>query len=228
MSRRPKLDPMSVLVSIKKKMAAHRPAPLASLPREEIAAFQKLRELIEPGKLLPYLDKREKTAQGERIVCINEELVGQHFPGVDPLNGRLPGIDAFIYVYDGITGHDRAAPKNRGDLRQFLGEVGFRQLLLELDKACKIHRFCADHLSPDRIVIEPLTKKPAIDARKAGFAIPARAKEVFQQFAKTISDEMAATAAQPPQVYQDAFQFARAMSVALEPLAMMGKQIRGR
>lgn len=225
MNRRPKRDPLSLLISLKQKMAAHKSVPLAVLPCEEIAAFQRLRALIEPGKLLPYLDKRE--ASGARVATIDESVIAQHYPGVDPLTGRLPGIDAFIYVYDGITGHERTMPRTRGDLRQFLGEIGFRALLLELDRGCKIHRYCCDHLSPGKILIEPLTRKTTFEARKEAFAIHARAKEVFQQIAHKINDEMGATPDEPLQVYKEAFQFARDMRTALEPLALMARQVRG-
>jgi hypothetical protein len=226
MNRRPKRDPMSVLMSIKRKARANEPRPLAAVPPDEVAAFQRLREIIEQSKLLQFLDKRQQTEKGERCVCVNEVLVSQQYPGLDPLAGSLTKIDAFIYVYDGMTGSQIPRPSAKGDLRQYLGEVGFRQMLLALQKGCEIHRFCTDHLRSDSVVIEPMTKKHTIDARKEAFAMHARAKEVFQQIAQKINDEIAASDADTPQVYQDAFQFAREMKAALEPLAAMGRQIR--
>ena len=228
MSKRQKLDPMSVLVSFRAKraMPAPRPTLLPSIPPEEMSAFQGIRHIIEQSKLLPYLDKRELTSTGERVICISEDLVNQLFPGTDPLTGNLPAIDAFIYVYDGIIGHESHRARTKGDLRQFLGEVGFRQMLLELDKACRIHEFCCANVRRNGINIEPITKKNVIDARRDAFSIHARAKEVFQQIAMKIKHEMDAADFETPPVYHDAYQFACDMRLALEPLARIGKQIR--
>jgi hypothetical protein len=226
--RRPKRDPMSVLMSLREKAWAHMPDPLAAIPLDEMAAMQRLREIIDQSKLLQFLDKRQQTEKGERFVCVDETLIKQQYPGQDPLTGCLTKIDAFIYVYDAITGPQIPRVKSRGDLRQYLGEVGFRQMLLELQKGCEIHRFCSENLRDDWVVIEPISKKPSIEARKEAFAMHARAKEVFQQIGQKIKAEMASSDADTPQVYKDAFQFACEMKAALEPLAAMGRRIRAR
>jgi hypothetical protein len=223
MRKRPKLDPMSILLSIRDKRPEPRKVmPLTTLAPEEVAAFQALRAIIEQSKLLQYLDKKD----GERFVCINEALVEQNYPGLDPLSGRMPGIDAFIYVYDGITSHELRRKSTPGDVRQFLGEIGFRQLLLELDKACKIHRYCCERVRSSAYVTEPITKKYLYDARREALLIHARAREVFQQIAHKIHLEMVATDLETPPVYRDAYQFSCEMKQALEPLARIGKQIR--
>jgi len=226
--KRPKRDPMSVLMSLREKAWVHMPDPLAAIPFEEMAAMQRLREIIDQSKLLQFLNQRHQTEKGERFVCVDERLISQQYPGQDPLAGCLTKIDAFIYVYDGITGPQVPTVKSRGDLRQYLGEVGFRHMLLELEKGCKIHRLCSENLRDDWVVIEPISQKPTIEARKEAFAMHARAKEVFQQIAQRISSEIASSDADTPHVYKDAFQFACEMKAALEPLAAMGRRIRGR
>ncbi len=222
MKRKLKANAMSLLLAMKERAWLSRPLPLATIPAEEIAAFGRLREILAESRLLQFLDKK----QGERFLCVDEDLISQHYPGLDPLAGGLSPIDAFIYVYDGITAAERPRPRGKGDLRQFLGEVGFRQMLLALDRACKIHRFCAEHLRPDVVFIEPITQKPTIEARKEALGNHARAREVFQIIARNIQDEMAATDCDTPQVYRDAYQFACAMREALEPLARIAKQVR--
>jgi hypothetical protein len=218
---------MSVLLSIRDKRPAPRKVmPLTTLATEEVAAFHALRTIIEQSKLLQYLDKKELSSHGERFVCINEALVEQNYPGLDPLSGRMPGIDAFIYVYDGITSHELRRATTPGDVRQYLGEIGFRQLLLELDKACKIHRFCCEHVRSSAYISEPITKKYLYDARRDALLIHARAREVFQQIANKIRLEMEAGNLETPPVYRDAYQFSCEMKQALEPLARIGKQIR--
>jgi hypothetical protein len=159
-------------------------------------------------------------------LCVNEALVSQQYPGQDPLTGSLTRIDAFIYVYDGMTGPGFTQTRSRGDIRQYLGEVGFRQMLLELQRACRVHRFCAENLRSDRIVMEPISKKPTAEARIEAFAMHARAKEVFLQIAQKINAEIDASDTDAPQVYKDAFEFSREMTAALEPLATMGRQVR--
>lgn len=200
--------------------------PLTSIDPDEIAAFQTLRAIIEQSKLLQYLDKKDPSAECQRVVCINEALIEQHYPGLDPLSGRLPGIDAFIYVYDGITSHELRRPAARGDVRQYLGEIGFRHLLLELDTACRIHRFCCDNVRTTGFVTEPLTKKTLIDARRDAFLIHAQAREVFQQIANKIQVEIESSNLETPAVYRHAYQFSCDMTQALEPLARIGKQVR--
>lgn len=227
--KRQKLDPMSVLLSFREKQPTPRKSmPLTEIAPEEVAAFQVLSAIIGQSKLLQHLNKKESSAQSQRFVCINEALVGEHYPGLDPLAGQLPGIDAFIYVYDGITppGSPGRRTISRGDVKQYLGEIGFRQLLLELDSACKIHRFCCDNLHAARFVTEPLTKKSLVDARRHAFLIHARAREVFQQIANKLRVEIEASDLETPPVYRDAYQFSCAMTQALEPLARIGKQVR--
>jgi hypothetical protein len=226
--RRPKRDPMSVLISMKEKAWKNQPAPLTAIPSDEIAAFQRLREILEQSRLLQFLDKRTQTESGERFVCIDETLINQLYPGQDPLAGCLTKIDAFIYVYDGITHLHTPRAKTRGDLRQYLSEVGFRQMLLELQQGCMIHRFCSNNLRTDLLAIDPLTNKPTIEARKDAFAMHARAKEVFKQIGQKINNEIEASDSDTPQVFKDALDFAREMKAALEPLATMGRRIRGR
>jgi hypothetical protein len=227
MKKRPKLDPMSVLVSLRqKRSAAALPMPLASIPAEEIAAFQALRVLFEQNKLMPYLSTKEQTPQGERVVCINEDLLNQEYPRLNPLTDPLPGIDAFIYVYEGISGHDSHKRGAKGDPRLFLGELGFRELLLELAKACDIHRFCCGHLHREVVIVEPITQKPTADARRDAFAFSGRAKAVFQQIASRLRREMIALGNEPPQAYSDAYQFTCDIQHVLEPLARIGKQVR--
>ena len=224
--KRRKLNPLSVLTSLKRRMEASRPLPLVFVPHDENAAFQALRTLLAQSKLLPSLDHNQNTARGERFVCINEDLLAQLYPGLSPFTHRLPSIDAFIYVYEGISDRDIVTKRDRGDLRPFLGEVGFRQLLRELERACKIHRFCIDNLRADRIVIEPITGKPTIEARKEAFGIPARGKEVFQQITLKISGEIEGTGADLPPVFSDARDFSHEMKMVLEPLARISKQVR--
>jgi len=226
--KRQKLDPMSVLLSIRdKKPPLRKIVPLGTIAAEEVAAFAALRAIIEQSKLLQYLDRKEPTAHGdERLVSINEALIEQHYPGVDPLTGRLPGMDAFIYVYDGITSHQLRRPATPGDVRQYLGEVGFRQLLLELDKSCKIHRYCCEHLPSAATAIEPITNSHLAEARRRSLLIHARGREFFQQIANKLRAEMDASDLETPPVYRDAYQFACDMKHALEPLARIAKQVR--
>jgi hypothetical protein len=227
MKKRPKLDPLSVLMSLRQKRTAL-PAPtlLTSVLSEEIAGFQALSKLFEQSKLMPCLAEKEFTDQGERIVSISEEVLGQHYPGLNPLCDRLPGLDAFIYVYDGITGHGSRKASVKGDVRPFLGERGFRELLIELASACSIHRFCWEHVNPNQVIVEPITKKPTSEARRDAFAILARAKAVFQQIASRLRSEMSALGSEPPQAYRDAYQFTCEIQQTLEPLVRMGKQVR--
>jgi hypothetical protein len=224
--KRVKLDPLSLLLALKEKAKRDRPLPLARIPHEEIVAFRTLRDILAPSRLLPYLDKKVSTRTGERFVCVNEDLVSLQYPGVDPLAGSLARIDAFIYVYEGITDADRPGARTKGDFRQFLGEGGFRQLLVELDRACKIHQFCTEHLHAARVILEPLTGKPTREARKEAFRLHARAKEVFLLIARKLQEEIAATEEDAPAVYRDAYQFACDMKTTLEPLARMGKEIK--
>jgi hypothetical protein len=226
MSNKPKRDPVSVLTWFKRKCAAAAPAPLAFMAREELAAFRRLREIIGPSKLLPYLDQKQLTPQGERPVYIDEALLARHYPGLDLLTGSLPGIDAFIYVYDGITGQEVQGTKTRGDLRHLLDQVGFRDMLLGLARACRIHQFCGDNVHGKRVVTEPLTRKPVSEARKEALAMPRQAKEVFRQIADRLAAELATAPDDAPQVIRDAKDFAHAMHEALEPLARIGKQLR--
>ncbi|MGH2551608.1 MAG: hypothetical protein ACRDHN_19655, partial [Thermomicrobiales bacterium] len=152
---------MSVLMSIREKAPAPKKAPpLPAISIDEVNAFQALRVILGQSRLLQYLDKKDITSLSERVVSINENILAQHYPGIDPLSGRLPGIDAFIYVYDGITHHDLRRPSTRGDVRQYLGEIGFREMLLELDRACHIHRYCCEHARFDGYRLEPITNKP--------------------------------------------------------------------
>jgi hypothetical protein len=224
--KRQKTDPLSLLISLKRKNAATTPLPLVSIPPEEAAAFQALRQILGGGKLFAYLDKKEMTDHGERAVCINENLLAQVYPGLNPLTDSLPPFDSFIYVYEGVSGRDGILSANRGDLRQYLGELGFRQLLLELSRSCQIHQFCASHLRPNLVVIEPITGKATIEARRDALAIQARAREVFHQIAERIGAEIATSDADAPPVIAAAHRFACEMAAILSPLAWAGKRMR--
>jgi hypothetical protein len=219
--RRQKLDPLSVLRAMRMQMpVVTRAQPLAAIPVHEISAFDAVHAHLQQSKLLPLLSTTHT------IVCITDELIRQHYPGIDPLAGGMAPIDAFIYVYEGMTEHERRRAWAKGDVSQFLGETGFRELLVELTRACRIHHFCSLNLRGDTVVTEPITKKPTIEARKEAFAVTARARVAFQQMAGKIEKEIAATGDDTPPVYRDAHQFARAMQNDLAPLASIGKQLR--
>src|SRR5438309_1371481 len=100
MKRRQKIDPMSLLLALKERVWVDRPLPLAAIPGDEIAAFQMLADILAQSRLLQFLDKKQQTPAGERFLCVNEDLISQQYPRVDPLSGGLSRIDAFIYVYD--------------------------------------------------------------------------------------------------------------------------------
>jgi hypothetical protein len=216
--RRKKTDPLSLLVSLKDKLAAARPVPLAVIPPAEIAAFQALRQALARSRLFPYLDQ---------TVCINERLIANLYPGLDPLADPLLEMDSFIYVYESMSGRDINAGRARGDLRKHFSELGFRQMLLELNRSCRIHQFCADNLS-NAVVIEPITKKPTSDARKEALAIHPGAKAVFHQIAERISAEIDGDELEVPRVLMDARRFAWEMKAILEPLAWASRQLAGR
>lgn len=211
-----KNDPVSILYSFREKTVRPGPAPLTFIPPEENAVFQSLREALAASKLLAYLDKKEQ--------CIDEELLAELYPDLDPLTDPLPEIDAYIYVYESMARRDVQTNGAKGDLRSFFGEGGFRRLFLELDRACRIHRFCAEHLTTSTVVVEPMTRKTIAEARKEAFAIHARAKEVFHQIALQISADMEEGDA--PRVILDALRFAQRMAGILGPLAMLGRQVR--
>jgi hypothetical protein len=98
--------------------------------------------------------------------------------------------------------------------------------LLELHRACQIHQFCASNVHASRVVTEPITRKPTVDARKEAFAIHARAREVFHQIARRIGAEINGGGADLPRVLTDACRFAREMTVVLEPLANAARHVR--
>jgi hypothetical protein len=216
------------LVSLKDKLAAARPVPLAVIPPAEIAAFQTLRQTLARSRLFPHLEKKNTPDGGEQLVCINERLIASLYPGLDPLSDPLLEIDSFIYVYEGMSGRDIITSRARGDLRKHFGEVGFRQMLLELKRSCRIHQFCADNLRPDAILIEPITNKPTRDARKEALAIHPGAKAVFHQIAERISAEIDGDKLEVPRVLMDARRFAWEMKAILEPLAWASRQLAGR
>ena len=74
-----------------------------------------------------------------------------------------------------------------------------------------------------RVVGGPWRGRPTAEARRDAFAIPALAREVFQQIARRIRGEVEADT---PTVYRAAYRFACDVRQALEPLSRMGKQVR--
>jgi hypothetical protein len=223
--KRRRIDPVSVLISLKKRSVAVRPAPLASIPADEIAAFQTLAQILQRSKLMAILDQKEATPRGERAICIDEALLAKIYPGLNPLADPLPEIDAFIYVYEAMSGHD-IVTRAKGDLRQYLGGAGFRHLLLELKRSCQIHQFCVENLRGGQVVIEPITLKPTIEARKDALAIHGQAKEVFHQMAERMQREISAANGDLPRVFMDACRFAGEMTAMLTPLALAGRRVR--
>src|SRR4051812_45932148 len=98
MSKKLRHDAIAFLTALRAKeraLAAARPAPLTAIPPDEARAFDALRALLAPSRLLTYLDRRGSVGAGARLVSIDEAVLEAEYPGVDPLTGPLPAVDAF-------------------------------------------------------------------------------------------------------------------------------------
>ncbi len=198
--------------------------PLAPISQDELTAFGVLRDVLATSKLIPNLGSKK---DGGSDFVPAEELVKAAYPDCTPddlLEAKsLTDIDAFIYVYDGIVGARKPIViKNPGDFRNLMNAEGFREMFAELEKACRIHKFCSEHVGTT--TKEPITGEIVSEARKLAFGYMGKSKEVMALMAKDIRVEID-NGSTP--VHEKALKFAGDFKDALEPLQKMGKEIKG-